>query len=208
VFRLHRNAAAPTCGRACVTCRRLRAVVPVAVRAHGIGAVDVAALAEASGLPEATVRVHLADDVLGALGGAYLESARGLQRGLHAAYRVAATPREGAESSVRWLLDTLADDPDRARFTYVDITEGAEPLLLLREQIRRSSAGLWELQYQTSHPRAWLPRSHFETISNAAIAIIGDHVRRDLTDRLPDHFDTVMTLFESGTRASLASAGG
>ena len=54
------------------------------------------------------------------------------------------------------------------------------------------------MQYETNHPRSWLPRSHFEMVNNAAIAIIVDHARRGTTDRLPDHFETVMTLFQSG----------
>lgn len=198
MFRLFRNAAAPACGRDCVTCERLRAAVPAAVSQRGINAVDIEDLAEAARLRDSEVRKHLAGDILGVLGGAYLESAGGLQRGFHAAYREAATPRAGVESSIRWLLGTLANDPERAMFSYVEIVQGAKPLLQLREQIRRSSAGLWAVQYETNHPRSWLPPSHFEMVNNAAIAIIVDHARRGTTDRLPDHFETVMTLFESG----------
>jgi hypothetical protein len=198
VFQLHRNTAAPSCGRDCVTCRRLRAVVPVAVRRWGIDALDVDALAQAAGMRASAVGAHLAGDVLGLLGAAYLASARALENGCDAAYRAAPTPREGVECSVRWLLRTLADDPDRGLFGFVEVAEGPSALVGLREQIRRSSTGLWMVQHAGNHPRSPLPRSHFEMINNATITLIADHVRQGTTDRLPDHFETVMTLFECG----------
>ena len=199
MFQLLSNTAAPACGRDCVTCRRLRAVVPVVASRWGIAAVDVDALAEVAGMRPCDVDAHLAGDVLGVLGAAYLASARGLQGGCQVAYLAAGAPREGVERSVRWLLRTLADDPDRARFSFVEVAQGPAPLVRLREQIRDSSVGLWVIQHASTHPRSRLPRSHFEMMNNATIALIADQVRQGSTDRLPDHFETVMALFECGT---------
>jgi hypothetical protein len=144
------------------------------------------------------VGVHVAGDVLGLVGAAYLASARALENGCDAAYRAAPTPREGVERSVRWLLRTLADDPDRGLFGFVEAVEAPTALVGLRQQIRRSSVGLWMVQHAGVHPDSPLPRSHFEMINNATITLIADHVRQGTTDRLPAQFETVMALYECG----------
>ncbi|HEY4095293.1 MAG TPA: hypothetical protein VGM33_07285 [Baekduia sp.] len=172
--------------------------MPVAVRRVGVDALDVEALAQAAGMDASAVDAHLAGDVLGLLGAAYLASARALEAGCDAAYRAAPTPREGVERSIRWLLRTLADDPDRGLFAFVELARGPAALVALREQIRRSSVGLWMVQHAGNHPASPLPRSHFEMINNATITLVADHVRQGTTDRLPDQFATVMTLFECG----------
>ena len=42
----------------------------------------------------------------------------------------------GLRDAVGWLLTTLAEDPARALFCYVEIIKGGRPLVRLREQVR------------------------------------------------------------------------
>lgn len=177
----------------------LRAAVPSAVARHGIEQVGLEQIAEVAcvGMRRARDRVG-GDDALGLIGSAYLASAGGLQRGFQRAGLDAPNAREGLRHAVGWLLNTLADDPARAAFCYVEIVRGARPLVTLREQIRRGSVGFWSSQHQRSVPGQGLPLEHFELVNSATISLIVTRTAQGRTDELRDLPDAVMALVEPG----------
>ncbi len=136
-----------TCGSRCRACAAPRASAPLAVAKLGIEHVQLDDLAEAARIRASDVHAHAHGDVMGVLGAAYLESAGALQRGFAWSWRQAPTPREGLNNAVGWLLTTLAEDPARALFCYVEIIKGGRPLRRLREQVRQGSVGIWTTQY-------------------------------------------------------------
>jgi hypothetical protein len=195
---------ARTCGSRCRACAALRASAPLAVAELGIEHVGLDDLAEAARIRASDVRTHARGDVTGVLGAAYLESAGALQRGFAWSWRRAPTPHEGLRSAVDWLLTTLADDPARALFCYVEIVKGGRPLMHLREQVRRGSVGIWTTQYRETAPDSRLPPNHFELVNSATISLIATRATQGRTHELRDMPDTVLALIgpDAGQGAS------
>jgi hypothetical protein len=187
-----------TCGSRCRACAALRASAPLAVAELGIEHVGLDDLAEAARIRASDVRAHAHGDVVGVLGAAYLESAGALQRGFAWSWRHAPTPREGLQNAVGWLLTTLADDPARALFCYVEILKGGRPLVRLREQVRHGSVGIWTTQYRQTAPDNRLPASHFELVNSATISLIAARASHGRTHELRDMPDAVLALIEPG----------
>lgn len=185
-----------TCGSRCRACAALRASAPLAVAKVGIERVSLDDLAEAARIRASDVRAHAHGDVTGVLGAAYLESAGALQRGFAWSWRHAPTPREGLHDAVDWLLTTLAEDPARALFCYVEIVKGGRPLMRLREQVRHGSVGIWTTQYRETAPDSWLPPSHFELVNSATISLIAARASQGRTDELRDMPAAVLALIE------------
>ncbi len=192
------------CGARCRTCAALRACVPRVVAALGIEHVGLDELAEAARIRASDVHVHAHGDITGVLGAAYLESAGALQRGFVWSWRRAPTPREGLRSAVGWLLTTLADDPARTRFCFVEIIKGGRPLSRLREQVRRGSVTIWTTQYRRTAPESRLPPSHFELVTGATISLIAARSAQGRTHELRDLPDTVLALIGPDVRRDAA----
>lgn len=185
-----------TCGAHCRACAALRASAPLAVAKVGIEHVCLDDLASAAHIRASDVYEHTRGDVTGVLGAAYLESAGALQRGFAWSWRQAPTPREGLRDAVGWLLTTLAEDPARALFCYVEIVKGGRPLVRLREQVRHGSVGIWTAHYRETAPDSWLPPSHFELVNSATISLIAARAAQGRTHELRDMPDTVLSLIE------------
>ena len=186
------------CGSHCRACAALRASAPLAVAELGIEHVGLEDLAQVARIRASDVHEHARGDVTGVLGAAYLESAGALQRGFAWSWRRAPTPHEGLRSAVGWLLTTLAEDPARALFCYVEIVKGGRPLVRLREQVRHGSVGIWTAQYRETSPDSWLPPSHFELVNSATISLIASRAAQGRTHELRDMPDTVLALIEPG----------
>ncbi|MET0601707.1 MAG: hypothetical protein ABW167_06935 [Baekduia sp.] len=193
-----------TCGSRCRACAALRASAPLAVAKLGIEHVQLDDLAEAARIRASDVHAHAHGDVMGVLGAAYLESAGALQRGFAWSWRQAPTPREGLNTAVSWLLTTLAEDPARALFCYVEIIKGGRPLMRLREQVRQGSVGIWTAQYRETAPGNRLPASHFELVNGATISLIAARASQGRTHELRDMPDAVLALVEPGERRNAA----
>lgn len=174
----------------------LRGAVPVAVARHGIDRVGLEEIAEIAGIDMRRARDRTGDNALGLIGSAYLHSAGNLQRGFQRAGLRSPSDREGLRHAVGWLLNTLADDPARALFCYVEIVRGSTPLVSLREQIRRSSIEFWSAQHRRSLPSRQLPSSHFELVNSATISLIVARASQGRTDELRELPDAVMALIE------------
>jgi hypothetical protein len=193
-----------TCGARCRACAALRASAPLAVAARGIEHVELEDLAEAARIRASDVHAHAHGDVMGVLGASYLESAGALQRGFAWSWRRAPTPRDGLHNAVDWLLTTLAEDPTRALFCYVEIIKGGRPLMRLREQVRHGSVGIWTAQYRETAPDSRLPASHFELVNSATISLIAARASQGRTHELRDMPDAILALIEPGEGQSAA----
>jgi hypothetical protein len=195
---LGRHETRTSCGSRCRACAALRASAPLAVAKVGIEHVQLDDLAEAARIRASDVRAHAHGDVVGVLGAAYLESAGALQRGFAWSWRQAPAPRDGLHNAVGWLLTTLAEDPARALFCYVEIIKGGRPLMRLREQVRQGSVGIWTTQYRETAPGNRLPTSHFELVNSATISLIAARASQGRTHELRDMPDAVLALIEPG----------
>ncbi|HEV7493210.1 hypothetical protein [Baekduia sp.] len=192
------------CGSRCRACAALRAAAPLAVAQQGIEHVTLEDLAQAARIRASDAHVHAHGDVTGVLGAAYLESAGALQRGFIWSWRCAPTPRDGLRSAVAWLLTTLAEDPIRALFCYVEIVKGGRPLVRLREQVRQGSVAIWTAQYREMVPDSWLPPSHFELVNSATISLIATRAAQGRTHELRAMSDAVLALIEPDEALSVS----
>jgi hypothetical protein len=187
-----------TCGSRCRACAALRAAAPPAVAELGIERVGLDDLAAVARIRASDVRVHTHGDITGVLGAAYLESAGALQRGFAWSWRRAPAPSEGLRHAVGWLLTTLAEDPVRALYCYVEIIKGGRSLVRLREQVRHGSVGIWTMLYRKTAPDSWLPPSHFEFVNNATISLIATRAAQGRAHELRDMAGAVLALIEPG----------
>lgn len=164
-------------------------MIPV-VGQRGLATTRLEDLAEHADLVTRRVCHHA--DLEHLVGSAYLASATGLQHDFAVAFDGAEDWHHGVRRAVNGLLTTAAQDPHRARLSYVEILNGSSRLRDLRLLIRRRSAQLWARKYSAARAGRWPTLAHFEIVNGSIVQHIAGAAMTDSTDRLPDLLDPIL----------------
>ena len=192
------------CAPHCRTCAALRRAAAQLVGERGIDHVMLDEIAAVAGVGESDAARHVGEDAVACIGAAYLESAAELQSRFVAAFEQQTAWRDGLAAATRTLLETLADDPARARFCYVEVLEGPREVAALREQVRARSVDLFGEQYRARRRADPVPRLHLEVTNGAIIHAIERSARARRTDELPGLADAIVATVEPQALDSLA----
>jgi hypothetical protein len=179
------------CAPDCVTCTHLRRGALEAAAALGVRALDATAIASAAGVPVAAVERHGPGSVAGWVADAYRESTQGLQRDFELDLMPARTWADGVRWATEGLVRTLISDPERARFSYVEVLQGDEGLRILREEVRRRSVEIFTRAWVDRHGLDQVAPLKMELACNVIIHAIGSHARDGRMADLAGELDAV-----------------
>jgi hypothetical protein len=182
-----------TCaGIDCGTCATLRRAIIEASAAFGVANVDAQLLADVAGVPIDAVTQHGPGSVAGWIASAYAQATDGLQTEFENDFAAGSSWNDGLRLATDRLVSTLADDPARARFCYVEILRGDQRLRAQREAVRHRSIELFTRQYEARHGGGELPHVKLELACNSIIHVISTHAREGRVSELPDALDAML----------------
>lgn len=123
---------------------------------------------------------------------AYEDSAHRLQEDFELAFGRARGWRDGVRWATEELVATLATDPARARFGYVEVMRAGVELRERRERVRQRSIDLFLREYVARHGAARMSQGKIELACNTIIHAIASHAAADKMGELPGAMDAML----------------
>jgi hypothetical protein len=182
---------ASVCPPECATCQRLRDAAAAATLMAGGGAVTLADLAAAAGVPATRAIGHCPEGATRVVADAYRRAATELYGEYEASFRLAGSWPENLSASLQRLLRRLAQEPAIAHLCFVAPTSGHEELREIREGFRERYVALLEREHRSRADGEPLPSLQLELMVGAVFRAIAGLVGEGRAPELPSLLEDV-----------------
>lgn len=173
-----------SCDPHCPTCAHVRAAVIAIAGAEGIAALSLDRLCETARLTPDQIRAHY-PTTRSCLHDAYDALAHSIHDDFVRVFMVEPAWGEALRLATHNLLFRMANQPQEARFFFIEVLRGDHELLLRRDASRKQLVALFERELSRRRGEQPWFRIQVELLIGSAFQTIAAAVERDGADELP-----------------------